>query len=213
MSEHATMQAAAVSTEARRQESVTVGMWIFLATEVLLFGGMFTAFMVYRLGYAQGFQEAGQHLDVALGSINTAVLLTSSLCMALAVQAAQAVRLRRTLLFLGLTIVLGIVFLGIKGVEYSHEIQANLLPGPSFVFEGTAPRQAQLFFDFYFIMTAIHAIHLTIGIGVVGGLALYLRLRQPELAARVTQVEVVGLYWHFVDIVWVFLFPLLYLVS
>jgi cytochrome c oxidase subunit 3 len=206
-------QPKAQEPEARRQETVTVGMWIFLMSEVLLFGGMFTAFVIYRLSYAQAFLEASHHLNVVLGTLNTAVLLTSSLCMAFAVRAAMTVRLRRTLILLGLTALLGVIFLVIKGTEYYLEAQENLFPGPAFVFEGTQPLHSKLFFDFYFVMTGLHALHLIIGLGLIAALAVYLRWRQQELESRALQVEILGLYWHFVDIVWVFLFPLLYLVG
>jgi cytochrome c oxidase subunit 3 len=211
--------------------AATLGMWTFLATEVLFFGGMFAGYALYRYWYPDAFIAASLRLDEWLGSINTAVLLTSSLMMALAVNAAQTDDRRRTIRFLSLTIALGTIFLGIKGYEYYHKFTEHLVPGPSFSFtadhapepQQTAanesqiagikvnPRHAQLFFSFYFALTGLHATHMIIGIAILG--LLILRSRRGDFsAAYFTPVEITGLYWHFVDIVWVFLFPLLYLV-
>ena len=206
-----------------------LGMWAFLATEVLFFGGLFAGYTVYRYWYPDAFEVGSHRLDVWLGGINTAVLLTSSLTMALAVRAAQTNDSRGTVQFLGWTIVLGSVFLGIKGYEYYHKFEERLVPGPSFSLgashNGTAaedvatetptrsvdPRQVELFFSFYFAMTGLHAVHMVIGIGVLAVLVLKAR-RGTFSSAYYTPIEMSGLYWHFVDIVWVFLFPLLYLI-
>lgn len=194
------------------RETNSLGMWIFLVSEVMLFGGLLTVYLVYRLLYPQAFTAGSSHLDVVLGTVNTAVLLTSSLTMATAVYAAQTGKNRLTRVLLAATALLGLVFLGIKGVEYWQEYQEQLIPGLNFAWEGTDAAQAELFFALYFIMTGLHAIHLFIGIGLVGVTPLWRRQR-PFRSDPASLVEMVGLYWHFVDVVWVFLFPLLYLME
>jgi cytochrome c oxidase subunit III len=214
-----------------------LGMWLFLATEVLFFGGLFTGYTVYRYWYPDAFTAGSHHLDVWLGSINTAVLLASSLTMALAVHAAQTSSRRATTWLLTATIVLGSVFLGIKAYEYYHKYEESLIPGTTF--EWPAPhdernpieresttavlgnpgtqastsiaKNVQLFFSFYFAMTGLHAVHMVIGIGILVVLVVA-SSRGAFSAEYFTPVEMTGLYWHFVDIVWVFLFPLLYLI-
>lgn len=196
----------------QQHESSDLGMWTFLATEIMFFGGLFTAYSVARSLHWEAFAAASTHLDWVLGGVNTAVLLTSSLMMALAVHAAQAGHRKRLVLFLVLTIGFGMLFLGLKAAEYYKEYQEGLIPLTGFVFtyEGPNPRAAQYFFNFYFAMTGLHAIHMIIGIGVLAVLAILAWLGRFS-KAYYTPVEVVGLYWHFVDVVWVFLFPLLYL--
>jgi cytochrome c oxidase subunit III len=194
-------------------EASALGMWLFLVTEILFFGGLFTAYMIYRLMYPQAFAEASQELDVVLGGINTAVLIGSSLTMAMAVWAAQLGRRSPQLLFLGLTIGLGVVFLGIKAVEYSHKFEHHLVPGPNFRFESARdPIHSQLFFSLYFVMTGLHALHMVVGIGLMAVLFV-MAFKGRFTKAYHTPIEVSGLYWHFVDIVWIFLFPLLYLID
>jgi cytochrome c oxidase subunit 3 len=188
-----------------------LGMWLFLAGEVMFFGALFTGYMVYRLNYPQVFAEAGGFLDRTLGTINTGVLLTSSLAMALAVNAAQRSQKRSLVLFLWLTILLGLVFLGIKGSEYMHKFQEGLWPGGDFIWNGTEPQKARAFFSLYFIMTGLHALHMIIGILALAVLSLF-GLRGRFTALTYAPVEMVGLFWHFVDIVWIFLFPMLYLI-
>ncbi|MBI2930684.1 MAG: cytochrome c oxidase subunit 3 family protein [Planctomycetes bacterium] len=188
----------------QQHEAATLGMWVFLMTEVLFFGGLFLGYIVYRLAHERAFAQASSHLDVALGGINTAVLITSSFTMALAVHAAQTERRRRLFVFLLATMALGCVFLAVKGLEYAHKFREGLVPGPRFTHE---PEQ-QIFFSLYFVMTGTHAVHMIIGVGVMIGL-MALALRRSHAAA----VENAGLYWHFVDIVWIFLFPLFYLVG
>ncbi|MGE3269994.1 MAG: cytochrome c oxidase subunit 3 [Chloroflexota bacterium] len=194
----------------QQHHAATLGMWIFLVTEIMLFGGMFTGYAVYRTLYAEGFAEGSRHMDLVLGGVNTAVLIVSSLTMALAVHAAQSGQRRALMGYLGLTAVLGVVFLAIKGVEYFHHYQEGLVPGLWFHFEGALARPVELFFLFYFIMTGIHAVHLTIGVGIVTVLLL-LTQRGHFTPEAHDPVELTGLYWHFVDIVWIFLLPLLYL--
>jgi cytochrome c oxidase subunit 3 len=196
----------------QQSEAATLGMWAFLVTEVLFFGGLFLGYVVYRSSYPEAFASGSHHLDVALGAVNTAVLIGSSLTMALAVHAAQVGRQKELVLFLLGTILLGAVFLGIKGVEYAHKFAEHLVPGPSFVFAGPHAHQAQLFFSFYFAMTGLHAAHMVIGIGVLAVLTV-MAWGGRFSAAYYAPVEISGLYWHFVDIVWIFLFPLLYLIG
>jgi cytochrome c oxidase subunit III len=196
----------------QQHESASLGMWIFLATEVMFFGGMFLGYAVYRGAYHAAYAQASRHLDVLLGGINTGVLLCSSLTMALAVHAAQLGGRRVVALFLLATIFLGCVFLGIKGFEYYHKYEEHLIPGRHFEFEGPNANQAQIFFSFYFVMTGMHALHMIIGIGIML-IMIMLTLKERFSAEYYFPIEMAGLYWHFVDIVWVFLFPLLYLVD
>ncbi|MCS6926320.1 MAG: cytochrome c oxidase subunit 3 family protein [Candidatus Binatia bacterium] len=197
---------------AQQSEAATLGMWVFLVTEVLFFGGLFLSYIVYRASYPEAFASGSHHLDVMLGAVNTAVLIGSSLTMALAVHAAQEGRRREVVLFLLGTLLLGGVFLGIKGIEYGHKFAQGLVPGPSFVFPAPHARQVQLFFALYFAMTGLHAAHMVIGIGVLSVLTV-MAWRGHFSAVYYAPVEIAGLYWHFVDIVWIFLFPLLYLIG
>ena len=189
-----------------------IGMWVFLATEVMFFGGMFAGYTVYRYWYPQAFASASNHLDVLLGGINTAVLICSSFTMALAVYSAETSRPKPLITFLLLTIALGLVFLGIKFFEYYTKFEEHLVPGSLFKFEGPLARHAEIFFSFYFAMTGMHAVHMIIGIGLLTALVFQAR-RGRFSAIYHTPVELTGLYWHFVDIVWIFLFPLLYLIG
>jgi cytochrome c oxidase subunit 3 len=212
MSESRGVVAHQFDTAEQQHEASYAGMWIFLATEVMFLGGLFAAYSVYRYTYAGAFRQASQHLYASLGAINTGVLLCSSLTMALAVRAAQRGRRGQLFGFLVATMLLGLVFLGIKGTEYYLEYQEHLVPlrGFDFRFEGADAPKARLFFDFYFAMTGLHALHLCIAIVWAGAMAL-LGWRGRFSAAYHTPVEIAGLFWHFVDIVWVFLFPTLYL--
>ena len=186
-----------------------LGMWAFLVTEIMFFGGLFTTYAVYKFAYPQAFHDASHHLDIRLGGFNTVVLIASSLTMVLAVQAAQTGQRARQRLYLWLTIFLGLVFLGVKSVEYHHKWIEHLIPGPTFA---PTDRGSALFYSLYFGMTGMHALHMIIGIGLL--LYLVVRAGRGHFSAEYhTPVEVVGLYWHFVDIVWIFLFPLLYLLG
>ena len=197
---------------AAQREASTLGMWAFLATEVLFFGGMFTAYGVYRALYTRAFEGASNLLDIRLGAFNTAVLILSSLTMAIAVRAASQGRKNLIILFLILTIVLGSTFLGVKVVEYKQKFDHHEVPGPHFVVPEGLPRQAEMFFSLYFCMTGLHALHMIIGVGLLGWLIA--RARKGAFTVEYNSpVEMVGLYWHFVDIIWIFLFPLLYLLG
>jgi cytochrome c oxidase subunit 3 len=196
----------------QQKEASTLGMWVFLVTEVMFFGGMFLAYVVYRSWYPEAFAAASHHLDLVLGAFNTAVLIGSSLTMALAVRAAQLGARRSLILFLILTMALGSVFLVVKAFEWHHKYVENHVPGPNFHYEGPLAGNVQLFFSLYFGMTGLHAFHMVIGLGLLGTL-LYFAWRGKYTAEYNTPIDMAGLYWHFVDIVWIFLFPLLYLVD
>ena len=196
----------------QQYEAASLGMWAFLCTEVLFFGGLFLGYTVYRMAYPEAFAEGSHHLDIALGSVNTAVLIGSSLTMALAVHSAQLGRRRAIVSFLLLTMLLGAVFLSIKTVEYGHKFEEALVPGARFAYGGPLAGQVQLFFSFYFIMTGLHALHMIVGIAIMAVLA-WLAWHGKFSADYYTPVEIGGLYWHFVDVVWIFLFPLLYLLG
>jgi len=197
----------------QQEEASSLGMWIFLVTEILFFGGLFLAYTIYRWQNARAFAHASQHMDVLLGTINTAVLICSSLTMAMAVHSAALGKRRLLILFLVATMILGGAFLGIKAVEYTDHIENHLFPGPGFRYPAAADAQgASLFFSLYFAMTGLHALHMIIGLGILTAL-LVMAYRSRFSSAYWTPVEISGLYWHFVDIVWIFLFPLLYLIG
>jgi len=195
-----------------QKEASSLGMWLFIAQEVMFFGGLFLAYTVYRNLYPAAFAEASHHLDWKLGGINTAVLILSSLTMALAVRAAALGHRKQIVLFLILTVVLGSIFLGVKVVEYGDKFEHHLVPGSHFQFPGPNARPAQIFYSLYFAMTGLHALHMIIGIPILLLLA-WMAHRGRYGPEYHTPVEMTGLYWHFVDIVWIFLFPLLYLVG
>jgi cytochrome c oxidase subunit 3 len=196
----------------QQYEASSLGMWIFLATEVMFFGGMFAGYVVYRSAYPDAWAEGSRHLDITLGAVNTAVLIGSSLTMALAVRSAQVGRRGGQILFLLLTALLGSVFLGIKAVEYGHKFTEHLVPGTGFRWEGPNVKNVQLFYSFYFAMTGMHALHMVVGLGLLAVLVV-MAWRRRFSPAYFTPVEITGLYWHFVDIIWIYLFPLLYLID
>ena len=193
----------------------TFGMWVFLVTEVLFFGGLFMAYIVYRIWYPEMFVAASHKLNIPLGAFNTAVLIGSSLTMAYAVNAAQrGAKAREQVIWLLGTILLGSVFLGIKVIEYADKFTHHLVPGPGFQFPDNPAYQltAQIYFSLYFALTGLHAVHMIVGIAilaVITGMA----AKGKFDAQWYTPVEIMGLYWHFVDLVWIFLFPLLYLIG
>jgi len=199
----------------QQQEAVTLGMWVFLATEIMFFGGAFATYTVYRREHEAAFHAASRELDLVLGGVNTLVLLTSSLTMAFAVAAAGARKKGLTVLMLLATMVLGTAFLGIKGIEYHHKYEHHLLPAFGLPFEWPEPAQAggaKLFFSLYLGMTGLHALHMVIGIALMGIFAVRV-WRSADVGHRRQGTEVLGLYWHFVDVVWIYLFPLLYLID
>lgn len=200
-----------------QHETTTLGMWVFLATEVLIFGALFTGYAAYRSWYPDSFEAASRHLNVLIGGVNTVVLLTSSLTMALAVRSAQLGRRRALVVLLALTALLGTTFLALKAGEYYSDYREKLVPGLAFDPEAWShdpvnAAHVQLFLVFYYVMTGLHAVHLTVGILIVPILAV-MAWRSTFSPDYYTPVEMWGLYWHFVDIVWIFLLPLLYLIG
>ena len=200
----------------QQRETASLGMWVFLSTEVLFFAGLFMTYTLNRSTYPDIFAEASRSINLWLGAINTVVLIGSSLTMALSVWASQVGKTKLLTIFLIATLILGCVFLGIKGVEYHEKYVEHHIPGWNFNFEPGADAatnaHAQLFFSLYFGMTGLHALHMIVGAGLL------LWLIKESLRGRFTPeyntpVENIGLYWHFVDIIWIFLFPLLYLID
>ena len=233
-------------TMAQQKEAAVIGMWVFLLTEILFFGGLFVAYMIYRIWYFDAFAEASRRLSLFWGGLNTAVLIGSSLTMALAVRAAQTNNRKWTVNWLVLTMLLGCVFLGVKVIEYQDKFANYEVPGANYNWlyheqhastptnpqvdssslsagaeEGhrqlrLTPEQlqntTQLYFSLYFTMTGLHALHMIIGVGLMMVIT-WMAWKGKFDAQYYTPVEMSGLYWHFVDIVWIFLFPLLYLVE
>jgi cytochrome c oxidase subunit III len=196
----------------QQREASTLGMWVFLITEIMFFGGMFAAYMIYRHAYPSAWAAGSEHMDFWWGTINTVVLICSSLTMALAVRASQTGQRRTLVSLLIVTMLLGCVFLGIKGIEYHGHWVEHQFPGPNFRFAGPDPQRVQIFFSLYWAMTGFHALHMVIGVGLVAFITFWSwkGLYTPEYH---NPVENIGLYWHFVDIVWIYLYPLLYLIS
>jgi cytochrome c oxidase subunit 3 len=193
-------------------EAAKQGMWIFLVTEVLMFGGLFVAYAIFRGLYSDMFHEAHQFLAVKMGAINTVVLITSSLTMVLAVSSTQKGQRDRAILYLLFTLICACVFLVVKYFEYSHKFHDGLLPGAHFTNTEIKAPKADLFFSLYFMMTGLHGIHVVIGMGLISWILK--RTLRGELGPHYyTPTELVGFYWHFVDLVWIYLFPLLYLVG
>jgi cytochrome c oxidase subunit 3 len=191
-------------------EAATLGIWVFLATEIVFFSGLFLAYTLLRHAYPAGFAEAAGETKIVIGSVNTAVLLTSSATMAWAVHAAKLGERKLLTILLIATAALGLVFIGLKGVEYAQEYDEALVPGLNFSLDRPHAHAVELFYFLYFAMTGIHALHLTIGIAIVGVIAW--RAWRCVFGPRYYgPVEVTGLYWHFVDLVWIFLYPLIYL--
>jgi cytochrome c oxidase subunit III len=194
----------------QQAEASHLGMWTFIATEVLFFGGLFLAYTIYRHFYFSDFAAGSRHTDVFYGTLNSVILLTSSLTMALAVQAAKENRKNVIAPLVLTTICLGLAFLTVKGFEYHKDITDSLVPGTHFD-PGLSP-PTQFFFWFYWTMTGLHGLHVLIGLGVLSVMARLARRRKFSGNYH-TPLELAGLYWHFVDIVWLFLYPLLYLVQ
>jgi cytochrome c oxidase subunit III len=196
----------------QQREAATMGMWLFLATEILFFGAMFLGYTAYRFSYPNAFAEASRHTLIAFGGTNTAILLISSVVMAFAVRAASRNRHRAVCALLLVTASLGTLFLILKGFEYTQEIHEHLFPGRAFHIDATDPKHAELFFYIYWLMTGVHALHVTIGVVIITLFAIRAGIRNA-FKNHDTPVELLGLYWHFVDIVWVFLFPLIYMID
>jgi cytochrome c oxidase subunit 3 len=189
-------------------EASALGMWVFLSTETLFFGVLFASYAICRFNYPEAFAEASRHTDVVIGTINTAILLTSSLTMACAVRTAKLGNSKLTTGFLVLTSILGMIFLVLKGVEYHEDYEKQLVPGLNFL----SGDPQEIFFYLYFVMTGFHTLHLILGVLAIIVIAV-MAWRKRFSADYFTPVELTGLYWSFVDIVWIFLYPFLYLVS
>ncbi|HEX6773738.1 MAG TPA: cytochrome c oxidase subunit 3 family protein [Acidobacteriaceae bacterium] len=213
-------------TVEQQKEAASFGMWLFLLTEIMFFGGLFMAYLLYRNWYHDAFVSASNTIGIGLGTTNTAVLIVSSFTMAMGVYCAEKRNRRGLLVSLALTLVLGLVFLGIKSVEYHEKYVEHHIPGAGFSIEDfvhphdkrdiplspDVAQHAQIFFFLYFAMTGMHALHMIIGVSIL--LVLIYRARQGAYTTGHTStIDNFGLYWHFVDIVWIFLFPLLYLIS
>jgi cytochrome c oxidase subunit 3 len=196
----------------QQRSAATLGMWTFLATEILLFGALFCAYAACRNAYPQGFAAAARHTDALLGTIETAVLLTSSLSMALAIRALRLAQRRVAVALIAATVMLGRAFLGIHASESFIEWHEHLFPGRGFDAQLGSRPGAQLFFVMYYVLTGLHALHVTIGAGVLAVLGVIVARGRlgPDY---VTPLELGGLYWHLVDIVWIFLYPLFYLMG
>jgi cytochrome c oxidase subunit 3 len=211
--------------EQQQKDAASLGMWLFLVTEIMFFGGMFCAYLVYRLKYFTAFDAASKQLSIELGAFNTAVLLVSSLTVVLAVRAAQDGKRKQLVTYLVLTVVLGLTFLGVKAKEYAEKFEKHHVPGPTFQFtekyehngqevqlNADEVPHAQLFFAIYFAMTGMHALHMVIGCGLFSVL-IVLAWKGRYTPGYYTPIENAGLYWHLVDIIWIYLFPLLYLID
>jgi cytochrome c oxidase subunit 3 len=205
----------------QQRDAASLGMWLFLGTEIMFFGGMFLAYLVYRIWYFNEFAAGSRSLDLKLGTINTIVLICSSLTVALGVRAAQMGKRKLLIVLMLLTLVFGCTFLGIKGVEWYAKYTEHHIPGASFDAGDIArdypqipidQSHEQIFFSLYFAMTGLHALHMIIGVGIFLFIT-YSAWKGKYTPAYHTPVEIAGLYWHFVDIVWIYLFPLLYLID
>ena len=215
-------------TEEQQREAATFGMWLFLLTEIMFFGGLFFSYLLYRNWYYDAFVVASNQLSVPLGGTNTAVLITSGFFMALGVWAAEVKKKGLLVLFLILTILFGCVFIGIKADEYHEKWEMHHIPGDHFdvaqfvnphaygikeqPLAPDAAKKTQIFFSLYFLMTGLHALHMLIGLGILFWLT-WRAHRGDFTEGYVAPIENFALYWHFVDIVWLFLFPLLYLIN
>ena len=192
----------------QQYEAANMGMWAFIAQEIMFFGGLFAGYTVYRFKYLAAFIEGSNHLPIKLGALNTGVLIASSFTMAMAVRASQQGEKRGLLRWILATMALGTTFLVVKAFEYADKYHHGLVPGASFDGSG----QMKIFFSFYFVMTGMHALHMIIGLGLIIWLIPKIR-RGTYTRDYFSPIENFGLYWHFVDIVWIFLFPLLYLIG
>jgi cytochrome c oxidase subunit 3 len=196
----------------QQREASKFGLWIFLLTEILLFGGLFCAYAIFRAWYPETFVNAHEHLDVTMGAINTVVLILSSVTVALAIRSIQLDKQRHAVLYLVLTIAFAATFMVIKYFEYSHKIHLGLLPGKFYFYEGIAGTNPHVFFSIYFGMTGLHGLHVLGGMGFLSWV-LHRTFKGDFSSEYYTPVELGGLYWHLVDMIWIYLFPLLYLIG
>jgi cytochrome c oxidase subunit III len=206
------------TTMEQQFDTTKIGMWLFLATEVLLFGGLFVGFGMMQARFPEMFKEAHEHLQRPLGALNTVVLLFSSWTMVMGVLSARTNQRKKTVVFLIITILCAFIFLGVKYFEYSHKFEEGLLPGHYYKHVGDriavvgGANGYATFFSFYFMMTGLHGIHIIVGIGLLAWIAV--RANRGEFNnGYYTPVDLVGLYWHLVDLIWIYLFPLYYLIT
>jgi cytochrome c oxidase subunit III len=197
-------------TIAKQEHALRFGMWLFLGSEVLLFGGLFALYVAYRSQYPAAFADGVHHNALALGTLNTVILIASSFTVAWSIHALRQGRPRQTLLMLGLTMLAGALFLVFKGVEYAGHFAHGIYPGQAYAFAEMPEPGAQIFFTLYFFMTGLHAIHMIAGLGVMAWLALRVRAGRTNRAYH-AELECGALYWHLVDSIWIFLWPLFYL--
>ncbi len=200
------------STAQQQKESAKLGMWVFLLTEILLFGGLFCAYSIFRAWNPEMFINAHRELNQILGAVNTVVLISSSLTMALAIRSLQLDKSGHAVGYLFLTLLFAAVFLVIKYFEYSHKFHLGQLPGKFYTYTGLEGTNPHIFFSIYFLMTGLHGIHIFIGMIVIA-IMLVKTARNKFSHEYYTPVEMTGLYWHLVDLIWIFLFPLLYLIG
>lgn len=203
------------ATMEQQFDTSKIGMWLFLATEILLFGGLFVGFGMMQARYPKEFVEAHEHLVRWQGSLNTVVLLISSFTMVMAVDAVKKSKSTKAVMFLAITIVLACVFLVVKYFEYTHKFEEGWFPGKFYRGVGDSIPGSHgyaTFFAFYFMMTGLHGIHIVVGIGLLSWI-LFRARRNEFSSAYYTPVELVGLYWHIVDMIWIYLFPLYYLIQ
>ncbi|WP_440999520.1 cytochrome c oxidase subunit 3 family protein [Fodinibius sp. SL11] len=193
-------------------DAAKMGMWIFLMTEILMFGGLFAAYIVYRLLHPELFTLASEELNTLWGGVNTVVLLGSSLTVAMAIKSAQLNQKKNIAINLGITLALAAVFMVIKYFEWTHKFHLGIFPGKFYSFEGINHPQANVFFSLYYLMTGLHGIHVLIGMGLITWL-LVRSLKGHFDSEYYNPIEITGLYWHLVDIIWIFLFPLFYLIE
>lgn len=211
VAEHAFRQHHFVNAE-QQFDTSKLGMWLFLATEILMFGGLFVGFGLMQANYPEAWVAGHHHLDRIMGSVNTVFLLCSSFTMVMAVHASSTNQKTKTVLNLLATLAFAGGFMVIKYFEYSHKFHEGILPGRYFAYAGGGPPEQAMFFGFYFAMTGIHGVHVLIGMILIGWLTIRAQ-RGDFSSAYYTPVDLVGLYWHLVDLIWIYLFPLLYLVS
>jgi cytochrome c oxidase subunit III len=196
----------------QQRESATLGMWVFLVTEVMFFGGLFASYLVYRTTHYQAWSIGSEHMDFWIGTINTVILLCSSLLVALSVHAIQVGQSKLCATYLWVASAMGIAFLVLKGIEYHSHFVEGAVPGTLWRLAVPDPQAVQMFFYIYFVMTGLHALHVTIGIAVLAIIGWHASKERYSTEYH-NPVEVSGLYWHFVDVVWIFLYPLLYLIA
>lgn len=196
--------------EHRDDEGAKTGMWIFIFTELLLFGGLFIVYSVYRYLNPAAFHMAAEELDTFIGTVNTVILLVSSMTIAMSISAIQYKNKKLTLLLMGITILLAIVFMVNKYFEWSGKISHGIYPGSETLME--ASQGEILFFGLYYAMTGLHALHIIIGVGFIA-YVMRMVVKDEVQHDNFTILENSGLYWHLVDLIWIFLFPLFYLIT